>query len=76
MEAMQDYAWPGNVRELQNYIERAVVLAPGDELTCELLPETVLGGKPPAHRAPRAGSGDPGLRAGAARPRHGRAARG
>jgi transcriptional regulator with PAS, ATPase and Fis domain len=43
MEAMQSYAWPGNVRELQNYIERAVVLAPGDELTCDLLPEAVRG---------------------------------
>ena len=43
MEAMQGYAWPGNVRELQNYIERAVVLAPGDELTCDLLPEAVRG---------------------------------
>ena len=31
MEALQNYSWPGNVRELQNYIERAVVLAPGDE---------------------------------------------
>jgi DNA-binding NtrC family response regulator len=46
MQALQDYSWPGNVRELQNYIERAVVLAPGDELTCDLLPEAVLGGKP------------------------------
>lgn len=46
MEAMQKYSWPGNVRELQNYIERAVVLAPGDEVTPELLPEAVLGGKP------------------------------
>ncbi len=46
MQAMQDYSWPGNVRELQNYIERAVVLAPGDELTPDLLPETVLGGRP------------------------------
>jgi DNA-binding NtrC family response regulator len=45
MQALQDYSWPGNVRELQNYIERAVVLAPGDELTSDLLPETVLGGK-------------------------------
>ncbi len=45
-EALQSYDWPGNVRELQNYVERAVVLAPGDELTCELLPETVLGQKP------------------------------
>jgi DNA-binding NtrC family response regulator len=46
MQAMQEYSWPGNVRELQNYVERAVVLAPGDELTRELLPEAVLGGRP------------------------------
>ncbi len=46
MEALVSYDWPGNVRELQNYIERAVVLAPGDELTCDLLPEAVLGQKP------------------------------
>ncbi len=56
MEALQDYDWPGNVRELQNYIERAVVLAPGDELTCDLLPEAVLGGKPP--RIGRAAAAD------------------
>ena len=43
LKALQAYDWPGNVRELQNYIERAVVLAPGDELTCDLLPEAVLG---------------------------------
>jgi DNA-binding NtrC family response regulator len=43
MEALQDYAWPGNVRELQNYIERAVVMATGDELTFELLPPVVRG---------------------------------
>ena len=48
MEALQEYHWPGNVRELQNYIERAVVMAPGDELTCDLLPETVLGQTPAA----------------------------
>jgi DNA-binding NtrC family response regulator len=46
MEALVNYDWPGNVRELQNYIERAVVLAPGDELTCDILPEAVLGQKP------------------------------
>ena len=43
MEALQDYHWPGNVRELQNYVERAVAMADGDELTVELLPEAVLG---------------------------------
>ncbi len=47
MECLQAYDWPGNVRELQNYIERAVVLAPGDEITCDLLPEAVLGRKRP-----------------------------
>lgn len=43
MEALQDYHWPGNVRELQNYVERAVVMATGDELTHELLPSIVRG---------------------------------
>ena len=45
MEALCNYHWPGNVRELQNYVECAVVLAPGDELTCDLLPQTVRGGQ-------------------------------
>lgn len=43
MDQLQAYDWPGNVRELQNYIERAVVMAEGDELTSELLPECVRG---------------------------------
>ena len=30
MEALRDYAWPGNIRELQNFIERAVILSPGN----------------------------------------------
>lgn len=47
LEALQDYHWPGNVRELQNYVERAVVMAEGDELTAELLPEVVLGRERP-----------------------------
>ena len=54
MDAMLAYSWPGNVRELQNYIERAVVLATGDELTCELLPDQVLGRQTQAHGVPAA----------------------
>ncbi|HUY34623.1 MAG TPA: sigma-54 dependent transcriptional regulator [Pirellulales bacterium] len=50
LEALEGYEWPGNVRELQNYIERAVVLAPGDELTCDLLPDAVLGRRPESKR--------------------------
>ena len=46
MQALQDYHWPGNVRELQNYVERAVVMAEGDEMTVQLLPDIVLGGTP------------------------------
>jgi len=30
---LEEYHWPGNVRELRNLMERAVVLAPGDEVT-------------------------------------------
>ena len=47
MERLKEYSWPGNVRELQNYIERAVVLATGDELTVDLLPHAVLGKQSP-----------------------------
>jgi len=47
MQCLQAYDWPGNVRELQNYVERAVVLAPGDEITSDLLPDAVLGRKGP-----------------------------
>lgn len=41
--ALEAYEWPGNVRELQNYVERAVVMAEGDEFTLQLLPETLTG---------------------------------
>jgi DNA-binding NtrC family response regulator len=50
---MQQYAWPGNVRELQNYIERAVVMATGDELTWELLPPEITSGRAPRVLGPR-----------------------
>jgi DNA-binding NtrC family response regulator len=34
---LEAYSWPGNVRELENAIERAVVIAPGQEITRECL---------------------------------------
>ncbi len=46
MSYFRSYLWPGNVRELQNYIERAIVLADGDELTPDLLPSHVRGEAP------------------------------
>ena len=45
LDALEAYDWPGNVRELQNYIERAVVMAEGDELAVGLLPEVVRTGR-------------------------------
>ncbi len=33
MTRLMEYAWPGNVRELDNIIQRAVLLAGGDEIT-------------------------------------------
>ncbi|MEX1229470.1 MAG: sigma-54 dependent transcriptional regulator [Planctomycetaceae bacterium] len=43
MTWLENYSWPGNVRELQNYIERAVVLSQGGELSVEFLPAHVRG---------------------------------
>jgi transcriptional regulator with PAS, ATPase and Fis domain len=57
LEALQKYHWPGNVRELQNYVERSVVMARGDELTSELLPEAVMRG-PKARTASRPRAAD------------------
>jgi formate hydrogenlyase transcriptional activator len=36
MDAIVRYSWPGNVRELQNFIERAVILSPGNVLRAPL----------------------------------------
>jgi formate hydrogenlyase transcriptional activator len=36
MEALIRWDWPGNVRELENFIERAVILSPGDSLNAPL----------------------------------------
>ena len=37
--ALQRYSWPGNLRELRNAVERAVILAAGDEIHVTDLPE-------------------------------------
>jgi NtrC-family two-component system response regulator AlgB len=41
MQALLAYDWPGNVRELLNVLERAMLLADGDTITPDLLPEEV-----------------------------------
>jgi len=43
--ALQAHDWPGNVRQLRNIIERTIILAPGDRISCievDLLPPEVL----------------------------------
>ncbi|HTQ48096.1 MAG TPA: sigma-54 dependent transcriptional regulator, partial [Polyangiaceae bacterium] len=35
---LQRYPWPGNVRELKNFVERAVLVAPGGEILPEHFP--------------------------------------
>jgi DNA-binding NtrC family response regulator len=43
LDVMTNYSWPGNVRELQNVVERAILIAEGDTITPECLPEGIKG---------------------------------
>ncbi|MBE0505053.1 MAG: sigma-54-dependent Fis family transcriptional regulator [Desulfuromonadales bacterium] len=54
MDALTKYCWPGNVRELKNVIERALILAEGDEVTVEHLPMELRSSRPlsPNHSSP------------------------
>jgi formate hydrogenlyase transcriptional activator len=47
--ALDAHDWPGNVRELENFVQRALILSPGDELRLPELPAA----------APRAAAGAP-----------------
>ena len=50
LRRLLDYDWPGNVRELKNTIERAAILAEGEELRAQDLPDEIV---PAAQRATR-----------------------
>jgi DNA-binding NtrC family response regulator len=41
LRLLRRYSWPGNVRELKNVIQRAVLMAQGEELTVNLLPSRI-----------------------------------
>ncbi len=56
LDALRRYRWPGNVRELENTLEQAFILAKGDTLTLDDLPEKL--------RAPEPNAGDIVLPAG------------
>jgi two-component system NtrC family response regulator len=44
------YDWPGNVRQLENAVERLVLLANGDEVSLEDLPDFLRPAAPPTDR--------------------------
>jgi len=45
MAALQAHDWPGNVRQLRNIIERTLIMAPSERVSCievDLLPPEIL----------------------------------
>jgi two-component system response regulator AtoC len=56
LERLQLYRWPGNVRELRNAVQRAYVMAQGDEIDDRWLPDPSTAPAPAA--GARTGGGD------------------
>lgn len=44
LRRLVDYDWPGNVRELKNTIDRAAIMAEGEELRSQDLPDEIIPG--------------------------------
>jgi DNA-binding NtrC family response regulator len=61
MRRLLEYDWRGNVRELKNTIERAMVLAEGDDLLPGDLPEEIKPASAAPAGAARAGAAEGGL---------------
>ena len=55
----RSYNWPGNVRELRNALERSLILAQGEEIAAEDLPDEVRSGEPVVAPAGTAAAGGP-----------------
>lgn len=53
LQAIRRYTWPGNVRELQHAVQRAVILARGDEIEVSDLPAALSGQQDPAPARPK-----------------------
>jgi len=49
MKVLTEHNWPGNIRELENAIEFAIVVAEGDRLRVEDLPQTLSGVRSTGH---------------------------
>lgn len=61
LRRLVDYNWPGNVRELKNTMDRAVIMAEGDELSARDLPGEFTSG-PQQSPIDGGDDADPGLR--------------
>ncbi len=61
LQALMSHDWPGNIRELENAVERAVVLAQGEELTADDLPPVLRGPRPDLALGSTEGSGGAGV---------------
>lgn len=51
-EALNRYPWPGNVRQLINVIQRATILADGQDVTLDDLPSEIADGVDHEHESP------------------------
>src|SRR6476469_9812523 len=58
LRRLVDYDWPGNVRELKNTIDRAAIMAEGEELRSEDLPEGITPGMQRAKGVDEPATGD------------------
>ena len=61
LKRLVEYNWPGNVRELKNTIDRAVIMAEGDEISVRDLPDEITAGIPATAHTDEEGDSD-GLR--------------
>ncbi len=52
LKLLVTYRWPGNVRELENTIERLVILATGDTIQLEHVPDALKNFRPPSELIP------------------------
>ncbi len=46
---LQQYTWPGNIRELKNFVERLIIMTPGQEIRPADLPSELLSAEPRAN---------------------------
>ena len=58
LKRLVEYNWPGNVRELKNTIDRAVIMAEGEEIAVRDLPDEITAGIPTSAKAEEDGESD------------------